>query len=145
MTALDLGCGPGYFSIEMAKMVAPSGKVIAADLQKKMLEKVIKKIKGTEAEPIVEIHKCQDDTIGVTEKVDFVLAFWMIHEVPDQEKLFAELKSVLNPGGRIFIVEPKFHVTKHAFEKMITIVKNKGFKISESPKVFISRSVLLNI
>jgi ubiquinone/menaquinone biosynthesis C-methylase UbiE len=145
MTVLDLGCGPGFFSVEIAKMVTRSGKVIAADLQEKMLEKVTKKIKGTDAESIIETHKCQDDRIGITEKVDFVLAFWMIHEVPDQEKLFAELKSILKPGGKIFIAEPKFHVSKDAFEKMITIVRNTGFEVSESPRVIISRAVLINI
>jgi len=145
MTVLDLGCGPGFFSVEIAKIVTSSGKVIAADLQEKMLEKVTKKIKGTDAESIIKIHKCLDDRIGISEKVDFVLAFWMIHEVPDQEKLFAELKSVLNPGGKIFIAEPKFHVSKDAFEKMLTIIRNTGFEVSESPKVSVSRTVLLNI
>jgi len=50
MTVLDLGCGPGFFSIEIAKMLKDTGKVIAADLQEGMLEKVNKKIKGTELE-----------------------------------------------------------------------------------------------
>jgi hypothetical protein len=59
--------------------------------------------------------------------------------------LFAELKSVLKPGGKILIVEPKFHVSKDAFEKMLTIIRNTGFEVSESPKISISRSVLLNI
>ncbi|MCW9096800.1 MAG: methyltransferase domain-containing protein, partial [Ignavibacteriaceae bacterium] len=50
MTVLDLGCGPGFFSIELAKMVGSSGKVITADLQKGMLEKLKEKIKGTQLE-----------------------------------------------------------------------------------------------
>jgi ubiquinone/menaquinone biosynthesis C-methylase UbiE len=101
MTVLDLGCGPGFFSIEIAKMVFNSGKVIAADLQEGMLEMVSKKIKGTELEKRVTIHKCQEDTIGVTENVDFILVFYMIHEVPDQDKLLKELKSILKPDGKI--------------------------------------------
>ena len=44
MTVLDFGCGPGVFSIPIAKMVGPSGRVIAADLQPGMLEKVRAKI-----------------------------------------------------------------------------------------------------
>ena len=44
-TVVDLGCGPGYFSIDMAKMVGESGHVIAVDLQPEMLEKVKKKAK----------------------------------------------------------------------------------------------------
>src|SRR5512136_956950 len=61
MTVIDLGCGPGFFTLDIAKLVTGSGKVIAADLQEKMLEKVIRKIKGTESEKIIEIHKCQED------------------------------------------------------------------------------------
>src|SRR4030065_102447 len=79
MTVIDLGCGPGYFTIGLAKLVGEGGKVIAADLQQAMLEKVIRKIRGTELEPRILIHKCQEDKIGVSEKADFVLAFWIVH------------------------------------------------------------------
>jgi ubiquinone/menaquinone biosynthesis C-methylase UbiE len=143
MTVIDLGCGPGFFTPDIAKLVTGSGKVIAADLQEKMLEKVTRKIKGTQSEKIIEIHKCQEDRIGVTQKVDFVLAFWMIHEVPDQKKLFAELKSVLKPGGIIYIIEPKFHVSGKAFEEMIGIIGSAGLEVSERPKVFMSRAALI--
>jgi ubiquinone/menaquinone biosynthesis C-methylase UbiE len=39
MTVLDIGCGPGFFTIDMARMVGDSGRVIAADLQAAMLQK----------------------------------------------------------------------------------------------------------
>jgi ubiquinone/menaquinone biosynthesis C-methylase UbiE len=143
MTVLDLGCGPGFFSVEIAKMVSDSGKVIAADLQDGMLEKVNKKIKGTVLEPRITIHKCQEDKIGVTENVDFVLIFYMIHEVPDQGSLLRELKSILKPGGKIFIIEPNFHVSKKSFEEMTNKITDMGFEILDRPKVFISRAVLL--
>ncbi len=145
MTVLDLGCGPGFFSIEIAKTIAPTGKVIAADLQEIMLEKVKKKIIGTEFEKIFDLHKCQENKIGVTEKVDFVLVFWMIHEVPDKESLLAELKSILKPGGKIYIIEPKFHVSKGAFEDMVNIIRNTGFDIIARPRILFSRAVLLHL
>jgi ubiquinone/menaquinone biosynthesis C-methylase UbiE len=145
MTVLDVGCGPGFFSIEIAKMLMDTGKVIAADLQLGMLEKVSNKIKETALEKRIELHKCGDDKIGVTDKVDFILAFYMIHEVPDQDKLFGELKSILKPNGKIFIIEPKFHVTKNSFQNMINKLRNSGFEILDRPKVFISRAVLLTI
>ena len=47
MTVLDVGCGPGFFTIEMARMVGKSGRAIAADMQEGMLQKVKEKIKGT--------------------------------------------------------------------------------------------------
>jgi ubiquinone/menaquinone biosynthesis C-methylase UbiE len=144
MTVLDLGCGPGFFTIELAKLVGETGRVIAADLQQDMLDKVAAKIRGTELEKIIELHKCQEDTFGISRNVDFVLAFWMVHEVQDQQRLFEEMKSVLNPGGRIWIIEPKFHVTEKSFKKMIDLLEPAGLEIIERPKVCLSRTVLLS-
>jgi len=143
MTVLDLGCGPGFFSFEIAKMLGDSGKVIAADLQYGMLEKVSNKIKGTSLVRKIILHKCETDSIGITETIDFILAFYMIHEVPEKDKLFKELKSILKPNGKILIVEPKIHVTKKAFNKMIDSLKSIGFEINNAPKVFFSRTILL--
>ena len=145
MTVLDLGCGPGFFSIEMTKMLEGSGKVIAADLQGEMLEKVNKKITGTDLEHRIILHKCEINNIGITEKVDFILAFYMVHEVPDQNKIFEALKAILKPNGRLYIIEPKFHVSKKAFEIMINKLKNTGFDVIESPKVFFSRTALMTL
>ena len=145
MTVLDLGCGPGFFSIEIAKMLKDSGKVIAADLQEGMLDRVRQKIRMTALEQMIILHKCQEDTIGVTENVDFILVFYMIHEVPNQLNLLKELKSILKPDGKIYIIEPKFHVSKKSFEEMINKTKDIGFEIIDRPKVFISRTALLKI
>jgi ubiquinone/menaquinone biosynthesis C-methylase UbiE len=145
MTVLDMGCGPGFFTIEMAKLVGETGKVIAADIQQGMLDKVALKIRGTELEHRIELHICLEDVIGISQKVDFILAFWMVHEVPDQERLFEEMKSVLNPGGRIWVIEPKIHVTEKAFQKMTGLLELSGLKIIEKPKIWLSRSVLLTL
>jgi ubiquinone/menaquinone biosynthesis C-methylase UbiE len=144
MSVLDLGCGPGFFTIELAKLAGETGRVIAADLQQGMLDKVAAKIKGTELEKIIELHKCQEDSVGISRKVDFVLAFWMVHEVPDQQSLFEEMRSVLNPGGRIWIIEPKIHVTEKSFKKMIGLLELAGLEIIERPKVCLSRTVLVS-
>ena len=145
MVVLDLGCGPGFFTIEIAKILNGQGKVIAADLQEGMLEIVRQKIKNTELELRIELHKCQDQSVGVTEKVDFILTFYMVHELPNQDKLFQELKSILKPKGKIFIVEPKFHVPGKSFNNMLETVENMGFEIIERPKSFLSRAVVLGL
>jgi ubiquinone/menaquinone biosynthesis C-methylase UbiE len=142
MTVLDLGCGPGFFTADIAKMLSDSGKVIAADLQEGMLEKVARKIRGTSLEQRVELHKCQINSIGINEKVDFILAFWMVHEVPDHVMLFEELKSILNQEAKIFIIEPKMHVTAKSFDELSGILEKSGFEILDRPKVFFSRTLL---
>jgi ubiquinone/menaquinone biosynthesis C-methylase UbiE len=143
MSVLDLGCGPGVFTVEIAKLVGDAGKVVAADLQEGMLEIVAGKIKGTAFEQRVVLHKCQENSIGLAEKMDFILAFWMVHEVPDHDSLFEELKSILKPGGKLYIIEPKFHVGRQAFQKMSDRLIKTGFKIIDRPKVFFSRTIML--
>jgi Methylase involved in ubiquinone/menaquinone biosynthesis len=144
MTVLDIGCGPGFFSIEMAKMVGRSGKVISADLQEGMLQKLGNKIKGTELEERIKLVKCDKDKINISERVDFILAFFMVHEVPDKNSFFKELKNILNEKGQFLIVEPKlFHVSQKEFELTIKLAENNGFKIYQGPKLPFSWSALL--
>jgi ubiquinone/menaquinone biosynthesis C-methylase UbiE len=143
-TVLDVGCGPGFFSIEMAKMVGISGKVVAADLQQGMLEIVKKKVENTSLQNLIELHKCESNKIGLTKEFDFILVFYMLHEVPNQTEFLKELHSLLKPNGRILIVEPKFHVTKKDFKNSIEIMKKIGFNVVEELNIFFSRSVVIN-
>ena len=144
MTALDIGCGPGFFSIEMAKLVGEKGRVIAADLQEGMLQKLRGKIKGTTLENRIALVKCDKDKINVSDKVDFILAFYMVHEVPDKEKLFTSLKNILKENGKFLIVEPKlFHVTKKEFASTIEKSVKAGFKADDGPILHFSFSALL--
>jgi len=143
MTVLDAGCGPGFFTIDIAQMVGKSGLVIASDLQEGMLQKLRDKIRGTEFEKRITLHKCQEDKIGVSENVDFVLSFYLVHEVPDREKFFEEIISILKPNGQVLIVEPLFHVSRAAFEETIKKAQAAGFTPIERPKVFLSRAMIM--
>jgi ubiquinone/menaquinone biosynthesis C-methylase UbiE len=144
MTVLDIGCGPGFFSIEIAKLVGKNGRVISADLQEGMLQILKNKISGTELQQIIKLVKCDKDKINVSEKVDFILTFYMVHEVPDKESFFKELKNILNEKGQFLIVEPKlFHVSKKEFESTIKVAENNGFKTYQGPKLPFSWSAIL--
>lgn len=143
MTVLDVGCGPGFFSVGMAQLVGESGTVIAADLQEGMLQKIREKIEGTELEDRIKLHKCEEEQIGLTDEVDFVLAFYMIHELTDTDKFFGEIAKILKTNGKMFIVEPPFHVSKKAFAKTIEKARNVGLFPVERPGLFFNKRVVL--
>lgn len=143
MTVLDVGCGPGFFTVDMARMVGPTGRVIACDLQEGMLKKVQEKVKGTRLEERIILHKCEKNKINVTQPMDFILLFYMVHEVPDKALFFDEIKTIAKPDGQVLMVEPPFHVSKSAFEKTIEIARDKGFAEVKGPGVFLSKTVIL--
>lgn len=142
-TVLDLGCGPGMFSLAMARMVGEEGKVISVDVQKEMLQILGHKSERAGLKSRIILHEAQPERIGISEKVDFALAFYMVHEVPDKTCFLREVSSLLKPQGRLLIVEPKFHVSKDSFEETVEIAEATGLRLISRPKVIFSMSALL--
>lgn len=143
MTVLDAGCGPGFFSVEMARLVGPSGVVYACDLQEGMLARLRGKVEGTALASRIVLHKCSPSRIGLSAPVDFALAFYMLHELPDQGVFFSEVLSLLRPGGRLLVVEPPLHVSKASFSSSIGLALDAGFSSLSCPGVAFSRTALL--
>jgi ubiquinone/menaquinone biosynthesis C-methylase UbiE len=124
-------------------MVGKTGRVIAADLQEGMLQKLKDKIYGTELEDCIILHKSEVNKIGISEKVDFVLAFYVLHEIVNQDEFFEELESTMQPNGQVLIVEPPFHVSKADFLQMVQKGENAGFKAYEGPRIILNKTVIL--
>jgi ubiquinone/menaquinone biosynthesis C-methylase UbiE len=144
-TVFDLGCGPGYFSIDLAKMVGESGKVFAIDLQESMLTKVRKKAVRHGVSQRMVFHQCEASRIGLNQKADFILAYYMIHETPDPKMCLAELRNMLKTNGKLLVVEPRMHVSQVMFDSMVKDAESTGFAVSDFPKGKGGRSVLLGI
>jgi ubiquinone/menaquinone biosynthesis C-methylase UbiE len=143
MTVADIGCGMGYFTMAMAKRVGPSGAVIAVDLQQKMLDIMGKRAaKAGVAAPIHPVLASEHD-IRMRNKVDFVLLFWMVHEVKDAGHFFGQISDVLKEGGKALYVEPRIHVSGSRFREIVEAAWKRGFQINHAPSVRLSRSVLL--
>ena len=142
MTAMDIGCGMGFFSISMAKIVGDTGSVIAVDLQQKMLDNLEKRAQlAGVAERIVR-YRCEPDNIGTHQNVDFALTFWMVHEASNAQKLLNQIYAALKPGGKYLLVEPRLHVSAASFEETLDAAGQAGFKMRETPKVALSRAVV---
>jgi ubiquinone/menaquinone biosynthesis C-methylase UbiE len=130
MTVLEPGPGMGYFTIELARLVGASGRVGAVDVQQKMIDEMLRR--AGEAGVAGRIQgRLADGTsicaVDLNGSVDFVLAFAMVHELPDPELFFEEAYRCLKPGGRMLLAEPNGHVRKGAFEKELIHATAAGF------------------
>jgi len=145
MRVLEPGCGPGFFTLELADLVGPTGRVFATDLQEGMLALLRDRVRGTPLEPRITLVKSETDRVGATEPVDFALAFYMVHEVPDQAGFFRQVRGVLKPGGKLLLVEPKlFHVSKEAWARTLGTAASCGFAAAAGPKLGFSWSAVLS-
>jgi ubiquinone/menaquinone biosynthesis C-methylase UbiE len=142
-TAIDLGCGLGYFSIAMAQRVGQSGRVIAVDLQAKMLQTVEQRAVRAGLQDRIQRQRCQPTTLGLQTQADFILAFWMVHEVPDTRRFLEEVRGLLKPAGRFLFVEPIIHVPAATFQHTLDLAGQVGLQLSAQPAVNFSRAALL--
>ena len=143
MRVMDVGCGMGFFSIGMARLTGDQGRVFAVDLQPKMLETAAKRARRAGLDQRIEFHRCTPGHLGILEEVDFILTFYMIHEVNDQSDFFRQLQICLRPGGKILIAEPRFHVSGSDFQKTIEIARSHGLQLREQPSIRFSHAALL--
>ncbi len=143
MIAVDIGCGMGYFTLGLAKLAGSGGRVIAVDLQQRMLDALERRARRAGMADRIVLHRCRPDSLGVEGPVDFALAFWMAHEVSDKPRFFREIFALLKTGGRLLLVEPKFHVTLRSFERTLAVCREEGFRALEEPAIALSRAVLM--
>jgi ubiquinone/menaquinone biosynthesis C-methylase UbiE len=142
MTVLDVGCGMGFFSIGLAKLVGDSGSVISADVQPKMLATLHKRSQKAGVADIIRLHQTEPGKLGVVTPVDFILAFWMVHEVPDLETFFYQIRSCLKSNGRILIAEPRFHVSPKHFQEILVSAQASGLDLYDTPPIKLSHSAV---
>ena len=144
MTAMDIGCGMGFFTIPMSSMAGKEGKVIAVDLQPEMLAGLRESARKSGIDNIT-LHQCGVDTLDIKqwdESVDFVLIMMMLHEVPDADRLIREVHDALIPGGKLLFSEPIVHVSKGKFQHSVSMIKQAGFSIVATPKIHLCRSAV---
>lgn len=145
MTVVDIGCGPGYFSVPMARMVGEGGKVICVDLQEKMLGKLSKRAeKHGMGRRIIKV-RCEPDDLKVREKADFVLTFWMVHEVGDAAGLFRQVREIMKPGSYYLLSEPKMHVGARAYGDLLAIAASSGLRAVREENISMSRSMVFSL
>jgi SAM-dependent methyltransferase len=146
MTVLEPGPGMGFFTLEAARRVGPRGRVVAVDVQPRMLSALRRRAERAGLAARVEARAAAPDALGVPDlagKVDLVLALLVVHELPDAGRFFAEARAALAPGGKVLVVEPRGHVTAAAFEATLAAAARAGLRAGPGPRVWRSHSAVL--
>lgn len=146
MRVLDVGSAMGFFSLPMARLVGPSGRVVCVDLQQKMLDSLLRRARRAHVLDRIEMRRCEADSLYITDlhdQIHFALLFAVAHEVDNPARLFTEVRDALRPGGRILFAEPRGHVREHAFQDTVSLAERCGLRRKGSPRIRWSHGALL--
>ena len=103
MSVLDIGAGPGFFTIPAAKIVGPNGRVFALDIYFKSGEIIKNKMKKENLENIEFLLESAEKTSLPDSSIDFAIMFGIIHNIKFLEILKNELKRIIKSNGKIAI------------------------------------------
>lgn len=134
MTVLEPGCAMGYFTLPLARMVGQQGRVIAVDIQARMLAALTRRARKAKVDNRIEIRLAAGDSLGIGDldhTVDFAVAIHVVHELPDTGTFFCQVRQALKTGGRLLVIEPRGHVSTEKFFRMARIAEQSGFKQDE--------------
>ena len=142
---IDIGPGMGYFTIPLARLVGPEGRIIAIDVQERMLLALRSRAKKNGVSERIEAHLASKKSLGMHKKAVFILALWMVHEVPDKSTFFREIRDLLKPNGSLHLAEPIVHVPRKYFLRTVESAIEIGLIVKENPKIRLSHSALLGL
>ncbi|PIE53676.1 SAM-dependent methyltransferase [Candidatus Fermentibacteria bacterium] len=141
--AIDIGSGPGFFTIPMAELAGTEGTVIAADLQQGMLDIIQKKIENTPRKKVIRLHRTEKNSLNLSVKADFILLFYVVHEIENRTEFFRQIGGILKETGKALLIEHRIHVTKKDFEKTKQAAQKAGLKVTRGPKLFFDRTSVI--
>ncbi len=134
MTVLEPGCGMGYFTLPLARLVGPEGLVVAVDLQDKMLARLKKRAQQAGLAQRIQTRLCREDSLDLDDlagRAQLAVAIHMLHETSSRPAFLEQVHRALAPGGRLLVVEPKLHVSRQEFAQSLAEAQQAGFTLVE--------------
>lgn len=105
MKVCDLGCGNGYYALEIAKMVGPQGEVVGVDIQPEMLEMFQKRAAERKIKNVSSVLGTVVDSKLPPGKFDLILCVDVYHEFSHPVQMLASIRQALAPKGVVALVE----------------------------------------
>ena len=145
-TIFELGPAMGYFTLDLARMAGPTGRVICTELQERMLDVLQRRLDKSGFGKIVTTRlgrpddPCIDDLTGA---LDFALLHHVIHEVEDPARVIGRVSAAMRPGGRIYLAEPTGHVSRDEFLNEVEMARETGLRIIAQPRIWRQMAVVL--
>jgi len=146
MTVFEPGPGMGFFTLELARLVGDKGRVIAVDVQPKMLRALARRAQKAGLRERIALRELAGERMGVDDlagQVDLVLAFAMVHELPNAASFFQEVSSVLKSTGKVLLAEPKGHVDMESWSKTLQLAEDAGLRKETDLAICRSHAALL--
>jgi ubiquinone/menaquinone biosynthesis C-methylase UbiE len=137
MTVLDVGPGNGTYTLAAARRVGPEGKVIAIDIEPKMIARVERKI---EAEGVTNIEARVADAYDLPfddQSFDLIYMITVSGEIPDLPKALQEFHRVLTPSGTLVFSELFLDPDYPLPSTLIRKASSAGFRLKEKIGNFI--------
>ncbi len=142
---LEIGPGMGFFTLPAAKIAGESGKIITVDIQEKMLENLMNRAQRKKLDGRIVARLCNNDSFCIddlTSSIDFCMLLYVVHEIPDKQRLFRDASNAMKPGAKVLFSEPPGHVTKSEFEQSVSMMRDSGFKITGRPQIWRLQSAI---
>jgi ubiquinone/menaquinone biosynthesis C-methylase UbiE len=146
MTVLEPGPGMGFFTIEIARLVGAEGRVVAVDIESKMLDVLKRRAAKAGVAGRIDARVCAADSLGLVDlagRVDFVLACAVVHELPSPAAFFQEAAQVMKTGAALLLIEPSGHVANQEFDRELDLAAGTGLAVVERPSIRRSHAALL--
>jgi ubiquinone/menaquinone biosynthesis C-methylase UbiE len=133
----DIGAGTGYFTWRLARQAGPRGKVIAIDIQQKMLDLAAETVRAHSLSNVEYVLATEDDPRLPERSFDMVFIGHSYHEFADPEAIMAAVRRSLKPDGQLVVVEyskenpaaPASSLHKMSFDEMRGEIEPLGFDL----------------
>ena len=128
----DIGAGGGWFSVRAARRVAPTGHVIAEEINPQYVNAIRERAQHEKLGNIEEVLGTPDDPRLATESVDAVLMLKVYHEIAHPALVLRSIHAAMRPGARFGIIERPGTGSDHGLDEKVLLaeVERNGFRLA---------------